>query len=122
MTCAPSISQFAALAGLRSSQNCVQEMVSEFKKRRDVIVKRLNDMGLQCVNPEGAFYAFINTSGHGGDVEFTERLLKEAYIVVTPGSAFGLAGKNYVRLSFAASMESILEGMDRIEKLVSYLR
>lgn len=115
VTCAPSIAQYAALTALRSSQECVAEMVGEFKRRRDVIVKRLNEMGLQCLNPEGAFYAFVNTSKHGNDVEFTERLLKEAYIVVTPGSAFGLAGKDYVRFSFAASIEAILEAMERIE-------
>ena len=115
VTCASSISQFAALTALRDSQECVKEMVGEFKRRRDAIVKRLNEIGLRCLNPEGAFYAFVNTSNHGDDVEFTERLLKEAYIAVTPGSAFGLAGKNYVRFSFAASIEDILEGMKRIE-------
>jgi aspartate aminotransferase len=119
VSCAPSISQYAALAALRDSQECVDEMVKEFKGRRDVIVKRLNGMGLRCVNPEGAFYAFVSTSNHGNDdVEFTERLLKEAYIVVTPGSAFGSVGKDYVRLSFAASMENIVEGMERIEKML----
>jgi aspartate aminotransferase len=118
VTCASSISQFAALDAMRGSQECVKEMADEFKRRRDVIVKRLNEIGLRCLNPEGAFYAFINTSNHGNDVEFTERLLKEAYIVVTSGSAFGLAGKDYVRFSFAASMEHILEGMDRIEKKI----
>lgn len=119
VSCAPSISQYAALTALRGSQECVDEMVKEFKRRRDVIVKRLNDVGLRCVNPEGAFYAFVNTSNHGNnDIEFTERLLKEAYIVVTPGSAFGLAGKDYVRFSFAASMENIVEGMGRIEKML----
>ena len=115
VTCAPSISQFAALTALRNPQDCVKEMVKEFKRRRDVIVKQLNEVGLQCLNPEGAFYAFVSTSNHGNDIEFTERLLKEAYIVVTPGSAFGLAGKDYVRFSFAASIEDILEGMERIE-------
>jgi aspartate aminotransferase len=119
VTCAPSIAQFAALTALRSSQECVEEMVGQFKRRRDVIVKRLNEVGLRCLNPGGAFYAFVNTSNHGSDREFTERLLKEAYIVVTPGSAFGLAGKDYVRFSFAASIEHILEGMGRIEKMVS---
>ena len=117
VTCAPSIAQSAALAALSSPQDCVNEMVEQFKRRRDVIVKRLNEIGLRCLNPEGAFYAFVNTSNHGNDVGFTERLLKEAYIVVTPGSAFGVAGKNYVRFSFAASIEDILEGMGRIEKL-----
>jgi aspartate/methionine/tyrosine aminotransferase len=115
VTCAPSIAQFAALNALRSSQECVEEMVGQFKRRRDVIVKRLNEVGLRCLNPEGAFYAFVNTSNHGNDMEFTERLLKEAYIVVTPGSAFGLTGNDYVRFSFAASIEHILEGMERIK-------
>jgi aspartate aminotransferase len=115
VTCAPSISQFAALAALINSQECVEEMVAKFKGRREVIVKRLNDVGLRCVNPEGSFYAFVNTSNHGNDLEFTERLLKEVYIIVTPGSAFGPAGKDYVRFSFATSMENIVEGMERIE-------
>ena len=118
VSCASSISQYAALAALRESQDCVDEMVAEFNRRRDVIVKRLNELGLRCVNPEGAFYAFVNTANHGTDIEFTERLLKEANIVVTPGSAFGSAGTDYVRLSFAASMDDIVEGLDRIEKML----
>jgi aspartate aminotransferase len=118
VSCASSISQYAALAALRESQDCVDEMVAEFNRRRDVIVKRLNELGLRCVNPEGAFYAFVNTANHGTDIEFTERLLKEANIVVTPGSAFGSAGTDYVRFSFAASMEDIVEGLDRIEKML----
>jgi len=118
VTCAPSISQFAALAALINSQECVDEMVEEFKRRRDVIVKRLNERGLRCVNPEGSFYVFANTSNYGNDGEFTERLLREVYIIVTPGSAFGHAGKDYVRFSFATSMENIVEGMKRIEALL----
>jgi aspartate aminotransferase len=114
---ASSISQYAALAAFEDSQECVKEMVSEFDRRRNVIVKRLNNVGLRCLDPEGAFYAFVNTSNYGNDVEFTERLLKEAYIVVTPGSAFGAAGKDYIRFSFAASMENILAGMERIEEM-----
>jgi aspartate aminotransferase len=117
VSCASSISQYAALAAFEGSQECVKEMVSEFNRRRDVIVKELNNVGLQCLDPEGAFYAFVNTSNYGNDVEFTERLLKEAYIVVTSGSAFGAAGKDYIRFSFAASMEDILEGMERIEEM-----
>jgi len=119
VSCAPSIAQSAALTALSSSQDCVKEMVEQFKRRRDVIVKRLNEIGLRCLNPEGAFYAFASTSNYGNDVELTGRLLKEAYIVVTPGSAFGVAGKNYVRFSFATSIEDILEGMERIEKLLN---
>ncbi len=117
VSCASSIAQYAALAAFESSQECVNEMVSEFERRRDVIVKRLNNVGLRCLDPEGAFYAFVNTSNYGNGDEFTERLLKEAYVVVTPGSAFGVAGKDYIRFSFAASMENILEGMDRIDAM-----
>lgn len=113
---ASSIAQYAALTALRDTQECVNEMVAEFKRRRDVIVKRLNEVGLQCSTPGGSFYAFVNTSKYGNGVEFTERLLKEAYIVVTPGSAFGPSGEDYVRFSFAASMENIVEGMERIER------
>lgn len=118
VTCAPSVSQFAALAGLQGSQECVAEMVAEFKRRRDVIVKRLNAgaVGLRCLNPEGAFYAFVNVNGDGE--EFTERLLKEARVVVTPGSAFGEAGRGFVRFSYAAAMEDILEGLERLESII----
>ncbi|RZN36993.1 MAG: pyridoxal phosphate-dependent aminotransferase [Methanophagales archaeon ANME-1-THS] len=119
VTCASSISQYAALAGLVNSQDCVKEMVAEFKKRRDVIVSRLNGIGLPCLNPEGAFYVFANTARYGNGVEFTERLLKEAFIIVTPGSAFGDAGTDYVRFSYATSMQKIIEGMDRIEEMLS---
>jgi aspartate aminotransferase len=118
VSCAASISQYAALAALRSPQDCVTEMADEFRRRRDVIVKRLNEIGLQCVNPEGAFYAFVGALDHGDDVQFTERLLKEAHIVVTPGSAFGEAGKGYVRFSFAASMADIVEAMDRLANII----
>lgn len=119
VSCASSISQYAALTALKESQECVNEMVAEFKKRRDVIVKRLNDAGLRCLKPEGSFYAFVNTTNHGSnDMEFTERLLKDAYIVVTPGSAFGPTGNGYVRFSYATSMENIVEGMERIEKML----
>jgi len=118
VSCAASFAQYAGLAALQASQDCVVEMVAEFNRRREVIVKRLNAMGLRCVNPEGAFYAFVGAPGNGDDLTFTERLLTEAHIVVTPGSAFGTAGKGYVRFSFAASMADIVEAMDRLANIV----
>jgi aspartate aminotransferase len=118
VSCAASFVQYAALVALQASQDCVVEMVVEFNRRRNVIVKRLNTMGLRCVNPEGAFYAFVGAPGNGDDLAFTEQLLKEAHIVVTPGSAFGAAGEGYVRFSFAASMADIVEAMDRLAKIV----
>jgi aspartate aminotransferase len=122
VSCAASFVQYAALAALHASQDCVAEMVAEFNRRRNAIVKRLNAIGLQCVNPEGAFYAFVGTPDHEADVKFTERLLTEAHIVVTPGSAFGAAGKGYVRFSFAASMADIVEAMDRLEILLASIQ
>jgi aspartate aminotransferase len=71
------------------------------------------------LNPEGAFYVFANTSEYGNGVDFTQRLLKEVYIIVTPGAAFGDAGTDYVRFSYATSMQKIIEGMDRIEEMLS---
>jgi aspartate aminotransferase len=115
VTCAYSISQFAALAAIRSKSGdeSVKEMVNEFEKRRDVIVNGLNEIGLRCSTPGGAFYVFVNTSPDN-DVEFCQRLLNEVHIVATPGSAFGPSGKNYVRFSYATSIEDILEGLRRI--------
>ena len=118
VSCAASFVQHAALAALQASQDCVAEMVAEFSRRRNMIVNRLNAIGLRCVNPEGAFYAFVGAPGNGDDLAFTGRLLREAHIVVTPGSAFGAAGKGYVRFSFAASMADIIEAMDRLAKIV----
>ncbi|MCU4139416.1 MAG: Aspartate/methionine/tyrosine aminotransferase [Methanophagales archaeon] len=140
-TCAPSISQRAALAALKGSQECVAEMVAEFKKRRDLIVKRLLKLGFSCEPmPEGAFYVFVGIPAHAltaafGDSEasegdekrkgvaediiFAEWLLRSALVVATPGSAFGEAGRNHLRFSYATSLENIAEGMERLENLLS---
>lgn len=117
-TCASSISQFAALAAIRASQESVMEMVKEFRKRREVIVEGLNEIGLQCLEPEGAFYAFVSTKNNESDEKFAELLLKNAFVVVTPGSAFGPSGSGYVRFSYATALDNILEGLERIEEVI----
>ncbi|MHC1635927.1 MAG: pyridoxal phosphate-dependent aminotransferase [Candidatus Methanospirareceae archaeon] len=121
-TCASSISQFAALATFRSpdSEESVKAMVKEFKRRRDAIVKGLNRIGLRCLRSEGAFYAFANVPDlkEMDDIEFSELLLKEAHVVVTPGSAFGPSGRGFVRFSYATSLEDIVEGLERIRGVV----
>ncbi|MGB9845047.1 pyridoxal phosphate-dependent aminotransferase [Methanothermobacter tenebrarum] len=111
--CAPSISQAAALAALKGPQGAVDRMVAEFRRRRDLMFKRLNSMGIECNKPSGAFYMFPHV---GDEIKFTNKALK-AGVVVVPGSAFGPNGKNHIRFSYATSYEKIKEAMDRIEKI-----
>ncbi len=112
------ISQMAALEALKGPQDSVKEMIKAFDERRKFMHKRLNEMpGIKCNEPEGAFYAFPDIRGTGmGSMEFSSKLLDEALVAVVPGTAFGLEG--HVRLSYAASMKDIEQGMERMEKWV----
>jgi aspartate aminotransferase len=121
---ATSISIKAAVEALNGTQEYVESMKKEFKKRRDYIVERLNEINdISCAKPEGAFYVFPNISTLLGktfngktintDIEFADYLLDVAKIAVVPGSAFGAEG--YIRLSYATSIENIREGIDRLE-------
>lgn len=127
---ATSISQKAAVAALLGPQEPVQAMVSEFKKRRDYMVERLNKMpGVRCRLPQGAFYVFPNFESLlqrkfggqavGSSSRLADILLNEAKVAVVPGEAFGMPG--YIRFSYATSMEKIVEGLNRIEKAISTL-
>jgi aspartate aminotransferase len=124
VSCATSFVQKAGVAALNDSQACVREMVREFRKRRDVLVKRLNEIDdVTCAMPEGAFYAFANFSAYEEDsFKLTEYLLEEGGVSVIPGAAFGDLGEGYLRLSYATSMENILGGLDRIEKALKELK
>ncbi len=110
-----SISQIASLEALNSKDLGVKEMVSEFKKRRDYIVGRINSIPvLSCAKPEGAFYVFCRIEkANLTSMEVSQRLLEEAKVAVVPGKAFG--SDRHIRLSFATSMDDITEGMNRIE-------
>ncbi|MEK6876963.1 MAG: pyridoxal phosphate-dependent aminotransferase [Nanoarchaeota archaeon] len=112
------IAQMAALEALNGSQDSVREMIRAFDERRKFMHKRLNEMNrISCVEPEGAFYAFPDISRTKmSSMEFASKLLEEALVAVVPGSAFG--SDKHVRLSYAASMEDIEKGMDRMEKWV----
>ncbi|MBN2569162.1 MAG: pyridoxal phosphate-dependent aminotransferase [Deltaproteobacteria bacterium] len=125
-----SISQKASVEALSGSQDAIAFMVKEFKKRRDFIVKSLNHIeGVSCLNPEGAFYVFPNISGLYGksykdqkitdSTTFTAYLLDEANIAVVPGIAFG--ADDYLRFSYATSMENIEKGMVRMKSAVEKL-
>ena len=116
---APSVSQYAALAALREGEPYVQEMVAEYDRRRRLIVDGMNEIGLSCFEPQGAFYAFpsIEITGMDGN-EFAETLLHEERVAVVPGSAFGEAGQGYVRCSYATAYEKIEKALERLQRFV----
>ena len=116
---APTMSQVAALEALEHGESAVLEMVAEYDRRRKLIVKGLNNLGLKTFEPHGAFYAFPQISVTGMDEDsFAERLLQEEKVAVVPGSAFGLGGEGFVRCSYATSYEKIEEALRRIERFM----
>ncbi len=120
--CVPTAGQYAALEALRSGEPDVRRMVNEYDRRRAVMWRRFNDIGLACIEPRGAFYCFPNVASTGLDDEtFCERLLHEEKVVVVPGSAFGEGGAGHVRACYAASLERIEEACDRIARFVARL-
>jgi aspartate aminotransferase len=110
--------QRAGVAAMQGPQDEVASMVAEFRARRDLLVGGLKSLGIPCSNPGGAFYVFPDVSEFGGGDAFTDRLLKDALIAATPGSAFGPGGANHVRLSYATSQSRIKEALERIEKIL----
>ena len=111
-----SISQRATLAGLEGDQQFILEMRTEFQKRRDLMVSRLNKMkNISCIKPEGAFYVFCDISKFKqGSAKIANRLLEEARVAVIPGEPFG--ADSFIRFSFATSVGTINKGLDRIEE------
>ena len=119
-TCAPSFVQAAAVAALTDEGDEVNEMVKEYKRRRDCAVKAINEIpGLSCLCPKGAFYIFINCKElHMGCEELAAYLLEEAKIALVPGNVFGPGGEGYLRMSFANSYENVAEGCRRLREAV----
>ena len=117
--CAPTIAQYAAIEALRNGERDVQHMVAEYDRRRRVIVKGFNSIGLPTFEPQGAFYCFPRIDVLDmDDTEFVERLLIEEKVALVPGSAFGPTGKGHVRACYAAPMEQIEEALTRISRFV----
>ncbi|MBP2029777.1 aspartate aminotransferase [Methanohalophilus levihalophilus] len=112
---ATTFAQYGGVAALEGPQEPVMEMVDEFRKRRDILIDGLNAIGIKCNKPDGAFYAFADVSEYGDGDTIAEKLLSEAHVALTPGSAFGASGKNFVRISYATSQERIREALKRIE-------
>lgn len=122
VSCATSIAQWGALAGLEKSLDDVIYMKEEFKKRRDYVIDRLKGMGLDVNEPKGAFYVFpsIKKFNMSSD-DFCEKLLNEYKVAIVPGSAFGDGGEGYIRISYCYSMENIKIALDKLQDMISSL-
>lgn len=121
--CAPTTSQYAAVEAVRHGDGDVAAMREEYDGRRRYLMRRFEEMGLQCFEPYGAFYAFpsIQEFGITSD-EFATRLLKEKKVVVVPGTAFGECGEGFLRVSYAYSLDKLKEALDRMEEFIAELR
>ncbi len=120
MMCVPITSQMAALEALKNGEKAVQEMKREYKRRREFVVSRLNEIGLSCHKPEGTFYAFPSIKSSGlSSMEFARELLKKEKVAVVPGTAFGPSGEGHIRISYASSLDRLKEALARIEIFLS---
>ncbi len=120
-TCPTSFVQKAGEAALRGPQECIRRMVEEYDRRRRFMVERLNGIeGVECVMPKGAFYVFPDLSTFKmSSMEISMRLLEEKGVCSTPGSVFGGCGEGHIRLSYATSLSTISEALDKIEEFLS---
>lgn len=115
---APTIAQYAAITAIEQEES-VQMMRMEYDRRRKLLVGGLNDLGLDCFEPRGAFYAFPRITASGMDDEtFAEKLLMEEKVAVVPGSAFGESGKGFVRACYATSYEEIEQALERMHRFM----
>ncbi len=119
----PTVSQYAAIVAMEKCAADVEHMVEEYDMRRRLVVKDFNDMGLDCFEPEGAFYVFpcIKSTGMTS-AEFCERLVYEKKVAVVPGSAFGESGEGFVRVSYAYSVTHLTTAMARIREFLEELK
>ena len=122
ITCATAFAQKAGVAALRGPTAPLQAMVKEFRARRDLVLKELATVeGLSTHRPTGAFYVFPRYDAKVDSATLSERILKEASVAVTPGSAFGESGEGHLRISYAASRDTIAEGLGRIREVFAHL-
>ena len=119
MLCAPTMTQMAAIEALKNGETDVENMVQEYNARRRFMVKRLNEIGLPCFEPTGAFFAFPSIKAAGmNSEEFAERLLLEQKVAVVPGLAFGQSGEGFVRCCYATSLPNIEEALRRMDRFL----
>ncbi len=121
--CSPTVSQYAAVIAMTDCDEEVRRMKDEYNARRRFVVKGFNDMGLECFEPEGAFYAFpcIKSTGLTSE-EFCKRLLNSKKVAIVPGDAFGASGEGFVRVSYAYSLAHLNTALQRIEEFLRELK
>ncbi|MCI7349148.1 MAG: aminotransferase class I/II-fold pyridoxal phosphate-dependent enzyme [Ruminococcus sp.] len=121
--CSPTVSQYAAVEALRSCDDEVKKMTNEYNIRRRWLVNALNEIGLECFEPEGAFYVFPSIKSTGlSSEEFCERLLYEHKVAVVPGNAFGESGEGFIRISYAYSLKHLQEAVKRIKEFLDEIK
>ena len=120
---APTTAQFAGIEAIRTGEDDIERMREQYDLRRRYLLGELRSMGLECFEPQGAFYMFpsIESTGLSSD-EFCERLLHEQEVAVIPGSAFGESGEGHVRISYSYSMNHLREACSRIRKFLQTLQ
>lgn len=122
MLCAPIMSQNAALEALENGGPAMEKMRASYHQRRDFMVKRLNEIGMDCHSPGGAFYVFPDISKFGlTSKEFAMQLLEQQNVAAVPGTAFGASGEGFLRCCYATAFDDLKIAMDRMEKFVSTL-
>jgi aminotransferase len=119
---APTVAQAGVLGALACGDDCSADIIGEFALRRDLVVRALADIGLPCVEPRGAIYAFPSVAHTGlSAAEFSERLLLEEKVAVVPGDAFGPSGAGHVRMAYTVPMPQLEDAMDRIDRFIRRL-
>lgn len=123
MLCAPIVSQMAGIEAILRGESAVEDMHLEYRRRRDYIVERLREMGLDFVYPQGAFYVYVNIKNTGlSSREFAVRLLKKKEVAVVPGVAFGPGDNdNYIRMAYTVDFDTLKKAIDRIEDFMRSL-
>jgi len=122
LMCASTMSQYAAIEALKNGRSDVDEMVKSYRRRRNYIVQSFNEIGLECHEPGGAFYAFPSIQSTGlTSQEFAEKLLLQEGVAVVPGDVFGESGEGHIRCSYASSIEQLQEAVKRIKRFLDSL-
>ena len=120
--CAPTTSQYAAVAALRDGDKDVQMMRESYDQRRRYLIHAFKEMGMECFEPHGAFYTFPSVKRFGmTSDEFATRLLREEKVAVVPGTAFGDCGEGYLRISYAYALKNLKEALSRMDRFVKKL-
>ena len=124
VSCVPKFIQTAAIEALMNSESAIEEMVSVYKKRRDLLVNGINNIkGMTCLTPAGSFYAYANIKDlRISSREFSKKMLEQGHVGLLPGTDFGDTGEGYIRLVFAIAEDEIKEGVERIRQVVESIR